>query len=89
LRAATRAKNYSILQQLAAQPAISVSDLSEAVGQERLGLSERLNDLIQVGLASREIDTDQAQITLSGAGLVNLVNGISEQVANEYLAKKE
>ena len=89
LQAATRAENYNILQQLAAQPAISMRELGAAVSQDRLGLSERLNDLIQVGLASREIDTDQAQITPSGADMVKLVNGISEQVAKEYLSKRE
>ena len=47
-------------------------------------MSERLNDLIQVGLATREIDTDQAQITASGADMVRLIDDLSRQVVKDY-----
>jgi predicted transcriptional regulator len=87
LQAATEALNYKILQALASQPALSMKELTAAVNQERLILSERLNDLIQVGLSNRLIDTDQVQITAAGASLVLLIQEIAEQVAKEYYSQ--
>ena len=89
LQAATEPPNYKILQALASQPALSTKELTAAANQERLVLSERLNDLIQVGLSARLIDTDQVQITAAGAALVLLIQEIAEQVAKEYRSRKD
>lgn len=88
LQSATKTKNYAILKQLSLQPSYSMKELTEVLGQERLGLSERLNDLIQVGMATREIDTDQVQITPSGTDMVKMISDLSSQVASEYQAKQ-
>lgn len=89
LQASTKPKNYAILKQLSLQPSFSITELTEVLEQDRLGLSERLNDLIQVGLVTREIDTDQAQITPSGADMVRMLTDLSSQVVSEYQAKNE
>jgi hypothetical protein len=60
----------------------------EETGLGRLVLSERLNDLVQVGLATRLIDTDHAQITAAGAGIVRLVEALIADVAKQYLEDK-
>jgi hypothetical protein len=40
-----------------------------------------VNDLVQVGLAGRNIDTDHVQCTAAGAALVGLINTIGETTA--------
>lgn len=81
LRAAADPVNFSLLAQLAGQPSLPMSELEQRSGLDRLSLSERVNDLIQVGLASREIDTDHVQITEAGAALVGLMSEIKRETA--------
>ncbi len=79
--------NFVILTALAADDSQAIGHLIESTGIGRLVLSEHLNDLVQVGLATRLIDTDHAQITAAGASLVHLVNQIVTEVTGQYLAK--
>ena len=79
--------NYALLRTLASGESNKLGDLMAVTGNGRLPLSERLNDLVQVGLASRLIDTDHAQITAAGAALVELIDEIVGQTAAEYLRK--
>ena len=72
--------NYAILKALASGESHKIGDLIAVTGHGRLPLSERLNDLVQVGLASRLIDTDHAQITAAGAALVDLIDEIAVQI---------
>ena len=76
--------NFAILNALAGDSQ-AIDHLIETTGIGRLVLSERLNDLVQVGLATRLIDTDHAQITAAGASLVHLVNQIVTEVTGQYL----
>lgn len=89
LQASTKPKNYAILKKLSMQPSFSMKELTDTLKQDRLGMSERLNDLIQVGLVTREIDTDQAQITPSGTDMVRMISDLSSQAASQYQAKNE
>jgi hypothetical protein len=81
LRVAADPTNFAVLKYLAAHASAPISALEEAAGLGRLALSERLSDLIQVGLAGRNIDTDQAQSTAGGAALVGLIESISQATA--------
>ena len=81
LRTAADPMNFAILSFLSAHSSAPMAELENAVGIGRLALSERVNDLIQVGLAARHIDTDHIQGTAAGVALVNLVNSISETTA--------
>ncbi|MBM4425181.1 MAG: hypothetical protein FJ030_17685 [Chloroflexi bacterium] len=83
LRTAADPANFAILTFLSAHSSAPMAELEQAVGLGRLALSERVNDLIQVGLAARHIDTDHAQGTAAGAALVNLINSIGETTAEK------
>jgi DNA-binding HxlR family transcriptional regulator len=82
LRVASDPTNYAILAFLLKRTTAPIADLEQAVHLNRLALTERINDLIQVGLAARNIDTDQVQGTAAGAALVEWINHISEATAN-------
>lgn len=84
LRTATDPNNFALLQLLASDDSHSLNQLIEKSGFGRLILSEQLNDLVQVGLATRLIDTDHAQITTAGASLVSLVETLSSELVTRY-----
>ncbi len=89
LRTAADPLNFALLQALAADESRYMGQLVESVGLGRLALTERLNDLIQVGLASRNIDTDHAQITAAGMGMVELIKALVAGVAEMVKSKIE
>lgn len=84
LRTAADPNNFALLQLLASDDSHSLSQLIEKSGFGRLILSEQLNDLVQVGLATRLIDTDHAQITVAGASLVSLIETLSSEMVTQY-----
>jgi hypothetical protein len=81
LRAAADPTNFAILKFLSAHTSAPIAELERAAGLGRLALSERVNDLVQVGLAGRNIDTDHVQITAGGAALVRLISDIGAATA--------
>ncbi len=83
LRAAADPTNFALLAFLSAHTSAPVAELEKASGLGRLALIERVNDLVQVGLAGRNIDTDQVQGTAAGAALVGLINSLSEATAKK------
>ena len=87
-RTSADATNFAILHTLAAQESWAMRHLIEVVGNGRLTLSERLNDLVQVGLVARMIDTDHVQITAAGANIVQLLNEVTAEVTAQYQAQQ-
>jgi len=87
LRTIADPANFAVLQALASDDSQPLSHVIDTTGLGRLALSERLNDLVQVGLASRLIDTDHAQITGAGASLIRLIDALIAEVAAQYLAQ--
>jgi hypothetical protein len=81
LRAAADPVNFLILKFLSAHTSAPIVELEKATGLGRLALTERVNDLVQVGLAGRNIDTDHVQGTAGGAALVGLITSIGEATA--------
>jgi hypothetical protein len=81
LRAAADPANFAILAFLSAHTSAPIAELETATGFGRLALAERVNDLVQVGLAGRNIDTDHVQGTAAGAALVGLIHNIGEATA--------
>jgi len=73
LRTAVEPVNFAILENLARQPTLAVTELMEITGLNRLSLNERVNDLIQVGLASKDVQTDQVQATQAALAVAELV----------------
>ena len=87
LRTAADPLNFTILKALVSDESHTIDHLLEVAGVGRLVLSERLNDLVQVGLVLRLIDTDQAQATASGAAMVQLLDEIRSAVIAQYMAQ--
>ncbi len=85
LQTSADSANFRILKALESNESQKMADLMEMTKNGRLQLSERLNDLVQVGLASRLIDTDHAQITAAGAAMVELIEEIAEKTAVAFL----
>jgi DNA-binding HxlR family transcriptional regulator len=85
LRTSADSANYAILVALAADNSLAIDQLMEATGFGRLVLSERLNDLVQVGLATRLIDTDHAQITVAGDSMVRIINQMVTEITGQYI----
>jgi hypothetical protein len=83
LRAAADPMNFAILTFLSSHTSAPTAELEKASGLGRLALIERVNDLVQVGLAGRNIDTDHVQGTAAGNALVGLIESISEATAKE------
>jgi hypothetical protein len=83
LRAAADPANFAILSFLSAHTSAPMAELEKATGLGRLALTERVNDLLQVGLAGRNIDTDHVQGTQAGAALAGLIESISEATAKK------
>ena len=83
LRAAADPANFAILSFLSAHTSVPMAELEKATGLGRLALTERVNDLLQVGLAGRNIDTDHVQGTQAGAALAGLIESISEAAAKK------
>jgi DNA-binding HxlR family transcriptional regulator len=84
LRTVADPATFVVLKTLASGDSFALKHLIETTGVGRLTLSERLNDLVQVGLASRLIDTDHAQVTAAGAGLARLVAALISGVTKQY-----
>jgi len=70
--------NFRLLKGLDPLLAASLPDLMEATGLERVAVSERLNDMVQVGLVSRELIDDQIRCTDLATGLVTWVEGMAQ-----------
>jgi len=87
LRLASDPMNFSILVFLSAHTSSPLADLEKGIGLGRLAMIERVNDLVQVGLAARNIDTDQVQGTAAGAAVVGLINSISDATAKRLEAE--
>jgi hypothetical protein len=83
LRVAADPINFAILNHLAAHSSAPMADLETAIELGRLALSERVSDLVQVGLAGRNIDIDHVQATPAGAALAAWINGIGETTAKK------
>lgn len=86
LQTSANPANFAVLKVLAVEESQAIDHLIETTGIGRLVISECLNDLVQVGFATRLIDTDHAQITAAGASMVKLIDQIVAKVSEQYLA---
>lgn len=77
LRVVADPANFRLLSRLVASTTAALADLESELGLGRLPTAERVNDLVQVGLAAHNIDTGQVQATPGGAALVRLVQDIA------------
>ncbi|MBI4488694.1 MAG: hypothetical protein HY694_06375 [Deltaproteobacteria bacterium] len=75
--------NYKILALLQKERAITISRLADSTGLPELIVGERVSDLVQVGLASRDMENDQVQATLLTDSLVKIVEGVVEELSQK------
>lgn len=76
LRTVSDPLNYRILERLAAGDA-TLEELSDLVGLPRLATWERVNDLVQAGLAARALAGDGAGATAAGQALHEWVEEVA------------
>lgn len=71
--------NYRLVTRLDPLSASRLSELMKETGLERIAVSERLNDLVQVGLVSRELIDDQIRATALATGLIAWVEDLAQR----------
>ena len=81
LRAGLDPINFDILKRLAVDVTVPLAELAEATGLDRIALGERVNDLIQVGLAAKDIETRSVSGTAATLGLVELVSRARDRLS--------
>jgi len=69
LRVGTETVNFSILRELSKEITTPFSELMDVTGLDRLTLGERVNDLIQVGLATKDVETRSVSGTPAAGAL--------------------
>lgn len=80
LRSCSDASGWQVMRRLADGDA-TTEELSVLLGCPRLSAWEQANDLVQAGLAARELDGDRVGLTRSGHGMVDLVEAITTTAA--------
>lgn len=79
LRTATDPALWRILELLDADDATTAA-LAARVGCPRLVAWDQVNELLQVGLVNRDIETDRVGLTAAGAGVVEMVHALTAAV---------
>lgn len=74
--------NDRLLRRLAEGDA-GLAELSGLVALPRLVVWERVNDLVQVGVARHALESDRAGLTGAGAALVELVDDLTAAIAEQ------
>jgi hypothetical protein len=87
LRTALMPENFLILQKLREQPAVPFSELMTATQLNRLSLRERINDLVQAGLAIKDVQTGQVQGTKAAEALVDFIQQVQDKLSVLILQK--
>lgn len=78
---ATDGLNWSILSALVGTEGVPLLDLSARLRVPRMVVSERVSDLVQVGLAARMLDADTAHITGAGETLAEWISAQGADLA--------
>jgi|GEM_PF-1132247 len=86
-RIALEPTNFAILLQLREQLAVSLPDLMQATQLNRLSLNERINDLIQAGLAVKDVQTGQVQGTKAAEAIVDFIQQVRDKLSDLILQK--
>ncbi len=88
-RVALEPTSFTILLKLREQPAVSFADLMHTTQLNRLSLHERINDLIQAGLAGKDMQAGQVQGTKAAMALVDFVQETRDNLFNLIRHKLE
>ncbi len=78
LRVGSDPVNFKLLFHLVQQGSVGMKELARGVDLPALAASERVADLVQVGLAARSLVGDQVQATEAARAFVELVGDIAQ-----------
>ena len=73
--------NHWIVRMAHEERSVALSELEGQVGVTRSTLSERVNDLVQVGLLERNLEGDVVRPTVLSAGFLGVVDDVTERFA--------
>lgn len=79
-RVGADAINFKILTHLREEDTVALSRLGQVTGLPHFTVSERVNDLVQVGLAVRVLEQDAARATSLTHGFLAMVGGIERRL---------
>ncbi len=79
-RGGADAVNFEILTRLHDEEAVALSDLARATRLPHFTVSERVNDLVQVGLAVRVLEQDAARATSLARGFLGIVGDVEQRL---------
>ncbi len=80
-RVALEAENFKILISLKENDKVTLSELVRITGMSELLLGEKVKDLIQVGLASHALDTDQVGLTALAQCFMRLIEDTAGELS--------
>lgn len=81
--------NHWILREADRQRSIAVDELEAELGLSKSSVSERVNDLVQVGLLERNVDSDAVQPTVLTSGFLGIVDEITDRFADRFVDEFE
>ena len=86
-RVAVEADNFKILLLLKEERSVSMIRLSELTGLPELVLGEKVNDLVQIGVASRSLETNEVRATPLADSLMELFEDTAGELARHALER--
>ncbi len=86
-RTALEPTNYVILQKLIKETWVPFSDIMQVTGLNILSVSERVNDLIQAGLAVKDVQTGQVQATQAAQRVIEVFQEMQGGLSKTILEK--
>lgn len=85
LRAACDPAGWRVLERLADRAA-TTTEVAQLLSCARIVAWEEVNDLVQAGLVSHELDGDLVRLTEAGQGIVSLVRLMSRSAAGTVMS---
>ncbi|NIJ13004.1 hypothetical protein FHU38_003348 [Saccharomonospora amisosensis] len=85
LRAACDPAGWRVLERLT-DGAVTTAELADLLSCARIVAWEVVNDLVQAGLVSRELDGDLVRLTETGHGIVSLVHLMASSAAGAVVS---
>ena len=85
LRRGSDPLNHWIIRMAHEERSIAVTELEQQAGVTKSTLSERVNDLVQVGLLERNLEGDMVQPTVLTAGFLGVVDDVADRFAEKIV----
>lgn len=77
--------NHWILRKADREHSVPVAELGDELGLAKSTVSERVNDLVQVGLLERDLEGDTVQPTVLTVGFLGMVDDVSDRFAEKLV----